>query len=163
MLCDSALWAYTVYMLNQTTALVPASLAALASDPAFAGCVVKPSALLDAAGRPTGMQVTFANGMVLSIQWREGSYSSVGRGHGGEPTFETGAWYPATDDGDWKGEWFDPMTCAPYDSDYEVGSCDQVQAYQTVAQVLETARLVAGHTLADVASVKVLPKGCSLN
>jgi hypothetical protein len=105
------------------------------------------------------MAVTFANGMVLSIQWHDGAYSSVGRGHGGEPTFETGAWYPA-DQHD--GEWFDVLTQAPYVSDYEVGSCDQVQAYQTVADVLATARLVAGQVLAAVVGIERLPEGIRL-
>lgn len=140
LLGDSDVCAYTVYMLNQTTALVPVSFAALASDPAFAGCTVKPSDRLDSHGRPTGMAVTFANGMVLSVQWHDGAYSSVGRGLGGELTFETGAWYGADQ---FDGEWFDPKTQSPYVSDYEVGSCDQVQAYQTVAEVMATARLVA--------------------
>jgi hypothetical protein len=144
LLGDSVLWPYTVYMLNQNTALVSVSLASLATDPAFAGCTVVPSSRVDAEGRPTGMSVTFANGMVLSVQWHDGAYSSVGRGHGGEPTFETAAWYPEEGpDSEGCTGWFDPLTQSPHVSDYEVGSCDSVQAYQSVADVMAMARLVA--------------------
>lgn len=42
----------------------------------------------------TGVHVTFANGFLLSVQWHRDSYSSVGRGQDGEPTFAVAAFYP---------------------------------------------------------------------
>lgn len=129
------------------------------SDPAFIGAEVTPCIRShgEHAGKPTGMHIKFANGMTFSIQWHDGAYSNVGRGYwepeeGEQPDFETAAWYPeeyATrdEDGYRKTPWYDPRTDAPHRYGAEGGSCDQVQGYQTVAEVMETARKVANHRL----------------
>ena len=75
----------------------------------------------------------------------------MGRGYwepGDEPDFETAAWYPeeyatVDEDGDRNTPWYDPQINAPHV--WGRGSCDQVQGYQSVAEVIETARKVANH------------------
>jgi hypothetical protein len=115
------------------------------------------------AGKVSGVQVVFPNGMTLSIQWHSGAYSSVGRGYEGEPTFETAAWYPeeyGTQPGDFGDtSWYNPHTDAPHKWD---DGCDQVQAYQTVAQVVELARKVAAHVLPPPPSVANLGAALAL-
>jgi len=108
----------------------------------FAGATVRKTSLDSRDGSPTGVQVTFANGLTLSIQWHGGAYSSVGRGFWdgtSEPTFETAAWFPRTDT-DSRCPWFIPELGRAW---HNGDKCDQVQAYQTLAQVMESARLVA--------------------
>lgn len=150
-----------LYMLNtQAIATVADYLAPMHADPAFEGATVNkitrshpdfddydPADIV-------GVHVVFRNGMTLSIQWgRSGNYSNIARGNwhpgcGYEPEFETAAWYPAEGD-ERKGAWYLPEIDGPSPESYEdrmaLGVYDDVQPYQTVAQVMDTARKVANH------------------
>ena len=138
---------------NTGLQVLGSALTPLHSDPAFAGAevrkCVRPHGPL--AGQVTGFQLVFANGMTFSVQWHDGAYSNVGRGYwkpGEDPDFETAAWYSeeyaTVDEDGWHNTpWYNPeRDCQHYHGD---GSCDQVQAWQSVAEVMETARKVANH------------------
>jgi hypothetical protein len=116
-------------LMHDAVATLMKSLVSLVSDYSR----LKMSFLNDT-GNPDGITIRFPNEMTVSVQWHRGSYSSVGRGLGGVPTFETAALYP-------DGTWFDPSTGKPYLAD----ACDFVHAYQTADEVMATARIVAGH------------------
>jgi len=106
-------------------------------------------------GQVRGLWVTFENRMVLSVQWREGSYSNVGRGYwkpGDTPDFEAAAWYPEEFDTPWvvngrdwgtRRKWF--VASPRFDG-------DDVLPYVTIPEVLAFARAVAEHRLPCVSN-----------
>lgn len=101
-------------------------------------------------GRVTGMWVTFANRMTLSIQWHSGSYSNVGRGYwkpGQEPEVEAAAWFP--EEFDTPSEFGPRRRWFKHNPRYDG---DDVLPYATIPDVIEFARAVAGVVL-DVANI----------
>jgi hypothetical protein len=103
----------------------------------IANVEIVPTHVYSEATTPTGLHVMFRNGLILSVQWHKGAYSSVGRNElSDDPTYETAVWYTDSSNR----VWFNPRTGAPHSWD---DGDDQVQGNQTLGEVVATARIVA--------------------